>query len=193
MVNPLDHPFAQRLSHYINLINFIILVYTGFRIHFPSPGMSMSAFRNLHFIFAYILIINGVVRFYISFFGKNKDYDSFFLNKQDVKTLWPQIKYYLFMGKHPKTGKYNPLQKLAYIALPILTLIQAFTGLILYRPEYFGNLAAKVGGIYAVRGLHYDIMWILIAIIAIHVYLVFTTTIEQFMFMFFGKIKQQKG
>ncbi|OLN32307.1 Ni/Fe-hydrogenase, b-type cytochrome subunit [Desulfosporosinus metallidurans] len=193
MANPLDHPLFDRVSHYINLINFLVLIITGWFIHSPFPGMPMSLIRNLHFIFMFFLIINGIVRFYYSFFGKYKDYDSFFLTGQDIKTIWPQTKYYLFIGKHPKTGKYNPLQKLAYIAMPIMAVFQAITGLILYWPVKLGSYASYFGGIAAVRGIHYIIMWLFIAIIAIHVYLVFTEAYEMFWLMFFGKTEHKKG
>lgn len=193
MVHPLDHPLFQRISHWINLINFLVLALTGFAIHSPQPGMPMNLIRNLHFIFMYLLIINGVIRFYFSFFGKNKDYDQILLNKQDVKNIWPQTKYYLFIGKHPETGKYNPLQKIAYIALPIMTVFQAITGAILYWPVKLAGLADYFGGLASVRSIHYIVMWLFIVVVAIHVYLVFTAAYEQFLFMFFGKIKNQKG
>ena len=193
MVNPLDHPLFQRVSHWINLINFLILGLTGWFIHSPYPGMPMSMVRNLHFIFMYTLIINGIVRFYYSFFGKHKDYAAILPNTQDVKTIWPQIKYYLFIGKHPKVGKYNPLQKMAYIALPILAVAQTITGAILYRPEQLAGLAGYFGGLAAVRGLHYVFMWLFIAIVGIHIYLVFTAAYEQFLYMFFGKMRNEKG
>ena len=104
----------------------------------------MNLVRNLHFIFMYFLIINGVVRFYYSFFGKHKDYDEILLNTQDIKNIWPQVKYYLFIGKHPETGKYNPLQKIAYIALPIMAVVQAITGAILYWPEQLAGLCRAI-------------------------------------------------
>jgi len=189
----LDHPLFQRISHWINLINFLILIITGWFIHSPYPGMPMNFVRNLHFIFMYLLIINGIVRFYYSFFGKHKDYDTFFFNAQDVKTTWPQIKYYLFIGKHPKTGKYNPLQKMAYIALPIMAVLQAVTGFILYKPEQLSGAASYFGSLAAVRGFHYLLMWLFIAVIAVHVYLVFTSAYEQFLFMFFGKGRKEKS
>lgn len=193
MVDTLDHPLFQRVSHWINLINFLMLSLTGWFIHSPYPGMPMNLVRNLHFIFMYSLIINGIVRFYYSFFGKHKDYGDILLNTQDVKIIWPQIKYYLFIGKHPKVGKYNPLQKMAYIALPIMAIAQAITGAILYRPEQLAGLAGYFGGLAAVRGLHYVFMWLFIAVIAIHIYLVFTAAYEQFLFMFFGKMRNEKG
>lgn len=193
MADPLDHPLFNRICHYINLINFLVLIITGLLIHSPFPGLPMNLVRNLHFIFMYSLIFNGIVRFYYSFLGKHRDYDSFFLTRQDLRTFWPQIKYYLFIGKHPETGKYNPLQKIAYIALPMLAVFQAITGLILYQPEKLGSIASYFGGLAAVRGIHYLVMWLLIAIIAIHVYLVFTEAFEMFLLMFFGKTQHKKG
>lgn len=142
MAKASDHPFTQRISHWINLITFAVLISTGFIIHAPFQGANMNVARNLHFIFMYILVINGIVRFYVSFFGKNKDYKEFFLNKLDLKTFIPQIKYYLFISKeHPKTNKYNGLQKCAYIALPVLAVFQAITGIILYLPMKFSGVA----------------------------------------------------
>jgi len=193
MVNPLDHPIFQRISHWINLINFLVLGLTGWFIHSPYPGMPMNLVRNLHFFFMYFLIINGVVRFYYSFFGKHKDYYDILLNTQDVKNIWPQTKYYLFIGKLPKTGKYNPLQKLAYISFPIMAMVHVITGAILYWPEQLAVYAGYFGGLAAVRGLHYLFLWLFIALVGVHIYLVFTEAYEQFLFMFFGKMKNQKG
>ncbi len=193
MANPLDHPLFQRVSHWINLINFIILGITGWFIHSPYPGMSMNLVRNLHFVFAYFLVINGVIRFYYSFFGKYRDYDEILLNKKDLKTFWPQTKYYLFMGKDPETGKYNPLQKIAYISFPIMAMVHVVTGAILYLPEQLGGYAWYFGGLAAVRGIHYLFMWLFIALVGVHMYLVFTEAYDQFILMFFGKVKKQKG
>jgi Ni/Fe-hydrogenase 1 B-type cytochrome subunit len=190
MANPLDHPLLQRISHWINLINFLVLGITGYFIHSPYQGMPMNFVRNMHFIFMYFLFINGVVRFYYSFFGKYRDYDSFFLNSRDRKNFWPQTKYYLFLGKHPKdNGKYNPLQKLAYILMPIMAVVQIITGALLYLPMKFTTLTSYFGGLAAVRGIHYVVLWLFIAIITAHIYLVFTESYEQLKLMFFGKVK----
>ena len=152
----------------------------------------MNLVRYFHFIFMYSLILNGLVRFYFSFFGKHKDYKSLFLNSEDIRNFWPQTKYYLFIGKHPKiSGKYNPLQKLAYIAMPIMAVIQIITGALLYWPLKFTTLTVYFGGLAAVRGIHYVVMWLFAAIVLAHIYLVFTEAYDQFWFMFFGKEKKK--
>lgn len=193
MANPSDHPLFDRVSHWINLVNFTILIITGWLIHSPYVGMDMNLVRNLHFIFMFALIINGVVRFYWSFFGKNGDWKDFFLTMDDLKNMIPQVKYYLFMGKHPKTRKYNPLQICAYIAMPIMAVLMIITGAILYWPITLGAYSGYFLSLAAVRLIHYFLMWGFIAIIAIHAYLVFTTSIEEFWYMFFGKTTHKKG
>lgn len=192
MADPHDHPLLPRISHAINLLNFTVLTITGFLIHSPYPGMPMNFVRNLHFIVMYLLVFNGIVRFYYAFRGKYKDYRAFLLTPKDLKNFWPQIKYYLFLGKEPQKEKYNPLQKLTYLLLPLLTLFQLLTGLVLYRPEKFASLADTLGGLAAVRGVHYIVMWCFIAIVAIHVYLVLTEAFDQFKLMFTGKSTSRK-
>jgi len=193
MINPLDHPLFQRISHWINLINFLVLGITGWFIHSPYPGMPMNLIRNLHFFFMYFLVINGVVRFYYVFGGKYKDYDDFALTTKDLNNIWPQIKYYLFIGKAPETGKYNPLQKLSYLAFPLMAMVHVITGAILYWPEQLSAYAGYLGGLGNVRGLHYLFFWLFITLVVVHIYIVLTEAYEQFLFMFFGRMKKEKG
>ncbi|AGA69320.1 Ni/Fe-hydrogenase, b-type cytochrome subunit [Desulfitobacterium dichloroeliminans LMG P-21439] len=188
MANPAEHPLSHRITHWINLINFIALIFTGLLIHSPYEGMPMNAIRNIHFFFMYSLIFTGIIRFYISFLSKDRDYKKFFINAHDVKGFVPQIKYYLFLQKnHPDNpNAYNPMQKLAYIGLPILAVLQIVTGALLYLPMKFASLEASLGGLAAIRGFHFVVTWLFIAIIAVHVYMVFTEAIDQFWYMFFG-------
>lgn len=189
-----DHPLFQRITHWINLICFAVLIPTGFIIHSPSQGANMSLVRGLHFFFMYLIVINLIVRIYYAFFGKHKDYKEFAPNKLDGKTLFPQLKYYLFISKkHPKTNKYNPLQKLAYsFGVIILIALQAITGFILYLPTKFPGIADALGSLAAVRGLHYVIMWFLILFIVAHLYLVLTEAFDQLSVMILGKTPKKE-
>lgn len=190
MSNPQSHPLFDRLSHALNLLNFIVLIVTGMMIHFPSVGMNMNLVRNLHFIFAYILIINGIVRFYYSFFGKYGDYKDFLFTKADLKNLIPQLKYYLFLGKHPHTRKYNPPQILAYFCLLLMGICMIYTGLILLFPQTF--LAFSLFTLGTIRLIHYLFTWLFIVIIMIHIYLAVSEAPHEFLLMFFLRKEHKK-
>ncbi|HEX3015995.1 MAG TPA: cytochrome b/b6 domain-containing protein, partial [Desulfobacteria bacterium] len=50
MVRPEDHPRYARISHWINLVCFAVLIVTGFIILAPHQGNSINLVRNLHFV-----------------------------------------------------------------------------------------------------------------------------------------------
>ncbi|MDR3271779.1 MAG: cytochrome b/b6 domain-containing protein [Peptococcaceae bacterium] len=190
-LRPEDHPLPQRILHWSNLICFAFLIFTGFMIRFPFQGMPMNLMRNLHFVFMFIFIVGGIARGFISIFGREHDFKTLVLTKEDWKNFIPQVLYYLFIRKEePHFVKYNSMQKLAYIALQVLGVCQVITGFILYRPQTLQKFGYMLGGLETVRTLHYLIMWIFIFIIVVHLYLVFTAAMEQFWFMLFGKIKK---
>ncbi|MDR3288592.1 MAG: cytochrome b/b6 domain-containing protein [Peptococcaceae bacterium] len=191
MLRPEDHPLPQRILHWSNLICFAFLIFTGFMIRFPFQGTPMNLMRNLHFTFMFIFLVGGIVRGFISVFGKERDIKCILLTRKDIKQIIPQILYYCFiLKKEPEFEKYNSLQKMAYIAMQVLGVCQVITGVILYRPETFQTLGYMLGGLETVRVIHYLIMWIFIFIIVVHLYLVFTAAMAQFWFMLFGKIKK---
>jgi Ni/Fe-hydrogenase 1 B-type cytochrome subunit len=188
-----DHPFAARVSHWINLLSFAILGTTGFIIHSPGTVGAVNLVRNLHFVFMWVLLINGVFRIYYSIFGKHRDYKEFLFTATDFKKLFPIIKYYLFLGDHPNTGKYNPLQKAAYLGLFLFAALQGLTGLALYKPEAFSTLANLFGGLASTRGVHYFLTWVFMAIVLTHIYLALSEAWDQARYMFFGVIDNKKS
>ena len=181
------HPRYARISHLLNLIIFAIFIVTGFMIHSPYSGMPMDFVRDLHIIIIWVFLFNGIIRIYWAIFSKHRDYKEFLLFKQDFKVIWPQLKYYLFLGKHPHTGKYNPMQKLAYLAFFAMSAIQFCSGALLLWGGSWPNLVSFFGGLAAIRSFHYLFTWIFLVLIAVHFYLVFTESPRLFPIMFFGK------
>ncbi|MDA8442124.1 MAG: cytochrome b/b6 domain-containing protein, partial [Peptococcaceae bacterium] len=181
---------AMKVTFINEIANLCEIV--GANITEVGPGIGMDNVRNIHFIFAYIFLINGIVRVYYAIFGKNKDYKQFLFNKKDYANFGAVIKYYLFLGPHPDTGMYNPLQKSAYLALPILGIIQTITGLGLYRPAVFVGIVNFFGGLEILRSTHYLVTWLFIAIVIVHLYLALTETFDATKYMLFGTIRGKK-
>ncbi|MDR1016855.1 MAG: cytochrome b/b6 domain-containing protein [Coriobacteriales bacterium] len=196
------HPLPFVVTHWINLISMIVLVFTGFYIHYPFfPGF-MGIARGAHIFLGCILVINMIVRVVLAFFVKSAPTGGTRETVTDYKTWLPQrdnrhqgiqwIKYYLFFKKtHPLSAKLGVPQKISYLCIPILILIMAFTGCCLWSvTNTIGPFAAFVswcGGLMVVRIIHYYLMWVFICFILLHVYLANIEGLEPTKLMFLRK------
>ncbi|MDR2957597.1 MAG: cytochrome b/b6 domain-containing protein [Coriobacteriales bacterium] len=200
------HPLPYVITHWINLIAMVVLALTGFIIHFPFlPGL-MGIARGAHLFCATVLVLNLAFRIISAFFIKSAPTGGTRQQVKDIKIFLPQrdnrhqlgawLKYYLFLKKeHPLGAKYGVPQKLAYAAIPFLTIFIAYTGLCLWSPT--GDWALMlcftdlVGGIMTVRIIHYCTMWIFIIFIMIHIYLASVNGLAPLKMIFFWK--ENKG
>ncbi|HEY3374761.1 MAG TPA: Ni/Fe-hydrogenase, b-type cytochrome subunit [Candidatus Aquicultor sp.] len=195
-----EHPLPAVIMHWTHLISMAILIFTGFYIHSSFFNGSMAVERQLHFIFAFVLIYVAIIRVYWAFFGhgsasqgshvKERDYRFFLPQAQNRGKFGQTIRYYLFLRRtHPATAKYNPLQKGTYVFWLILIILQAITGFALWEPtmSFFSPLTNALGGLNWMRIGHYFITWIFIITIAVHIYLVLAEDIKQFPLMFWWR------
>lgn len=190
-----QHPFIFVLTHWINLLSMVFLTLSGFYIHYPIfPGF-MGVARGTHFFWMFVLLINLVVRVILAFTVKTArnadgseigtDIRNFVPQPENKGAFFGTVGYYLFIKKEkPGAGKYNPLQKLAYVMTVPLTLFAAYTGFALWGPtsdwaffmagtEFFANLWNSGGGAdpMPIRIAHYWTMWAILMFTFIHVYL----------------------
>ncbi len=182
--------------HYIHLISIILLVLSGFYIHYPFSQSGMNLMRTIHFIAMYVVIFNLIWRIYWAFLGRSRDWRTFVYDTKNKGTLFKTVKYYLFVQREkPETAKYNTLQKGIYNFWIFLLIVSAITGFSLYWPTapFFSTLNAWVGAVTTMRMIHFLIMWIFIVTVALHVYLALVEEIAQFFLMFFGvESKEEK-
>lgn len=190
------NPLVFVITHWINLLSMFFLALSGFYIHYPFvPGL-MGVARGIHFFWMFALLFNTIFRIIAAFTCKSAnqldsrekelDIKNWLPQKENRHQLWPVLKYYVFLKKdYPITAKYAPLQKIAYLITPILTLAAAYTGFALFTPTaewgFFkaGTIAVSqwfdpgFGGaaIMGIRVVHYWIMWAILVFTMIHVYL----------------------
>ena len=195
-----EHPLPALTMHWLHLVSILVLVFTGFYIHWPFFAGAMGIMRNTHFVFMFILVFATIARVYWAFFGagsatsgdrkKIRDYRFFGPQPENSGQLWQTLKYYLFLRKtHPQSSKYNPLQKLTYMFWLLLIVLQAITGFALWTPTagFFGPLTYALGGVSQMRVYHYLIMWLFIASTALHIYLSLAEMYLEFPLMFWWK------
>lgn len=180
------HPLVFVITHWINLVAMIILIVTGFCIHFPFWPFFMGIARGLHVFFGFVLFLNCIFRVIAAFFVKTSPTGGTRMQVKDYKTWLPQkdnrhqglewVKYYLFLKKdHPLGAKLGVPQKLSYLLIPILIILMFFTGLCLWVPTMNLGLTwgftTLVGGLMSVRIIHYFLMYVFIIFMFIHIYL----------------------
>ncbi|NCO65335.1 MAG: hypothetical protein AUK32_00580 [Candidatus Aquicultor secundus] len=186
------------VTHFVHSVALITLVFTGFFIHSPFYSGSMQTNRTVHLIAAWILISTGVIRFYWAFFGRGSaptgsrrkmpDYIFFLPQKENRGKTLESLKFHLFLRRtHPRTLKYNPLQKGTYAVLFLLSIIQIITGFEQWTPTlaFFSPLTYALGGPIIVRIIHYIVAWLFIVIIVLHSYLVLIEARPELPLMFF--------
>lgn len=181
------HSLPARIAHWANLVAMFLLILTGLDINYPFMGLMTGMMRNMHYFAGFVLVINIVVRIYFAFAGKNKDANQWTI--PGPGELFGVIRYYLFLGPHPKkTKKYNGLQRLSYLGIIVLMLAQAFTGFAIGWPTgMFSGFVTWVGGLAALRAIHLLGTYIFVAFTLVHAYMVFVEDPEELPAMFLGR------
>lgn len=188
-----EFSIGLRLTHWLRAISIVVLVGTGFYLSyvFQSPistgepvNFMQAKYRFVHEVAGFLLIACVIFKTYLFFTDKvSKKELASFENLLNLKMWIEQIKFYLFLGKHPKIkGVYNPLQFASYILFYLVIAGIILTGLTLYVHVYHDGLGgmlysilrpieAMLGGLAEVRTWHRILMWIIIVFVVVHIYM----------------------
>lgn len=138
-----------RCGHWLNAITILILILTGFRMHFFGASHKLG---SLHNQFGYVFLLLYLLFLLYEF--ATSDYLQFISDDQDLREITDQVSFYamgIFKGKeHPHhttaKRKLNPLQKIAYFCVMFLVMpLIGCTGLILLRPDLMGRIVLLFG------------------------------------------------
>ncbi len=176
------HPLAIRIMHWTNAISVIALIFSGWKIyddavilgflHFPdwiTLGGHPETALQWHFLFMWPLILNGL--FYVGYgiiSGR-------FLRKlypitisEIIATIRETLSFKL---SHDDITHYNGVQKLLYVGVIAILIIQVWTGLVMWKPVQFSELLAPFGTFQNARTVHFIGMALLCGFICVHVLL----------------------
>ena len=182
-----------RWTHWIRAIAIFALTATGFYLAyvFVAPGISdepvlflNAKMRMWHLVFGFLLIAATIFKIYLFILDRTSRLERVsFIDFLNPKIWIAQIKYYLFIGKHPKLrGVYNPLQVVAYGSLYFLVILISITGLVLYVHsyheglggflyDYMRSIEVMMGGLASVREIHHIAMWGILIFVPVHIYM----------------------
>lgn len=177
----LIHPLMVRITHWINALAILIMVSSGWRIYngaplfgfkFPSDftlGGWLAGALQWHFAAMWLLALNGLI--YLLYGIVSGHFKASFL-PLTPKSVWNEFKNAL-RGKIPhETGVYNAVQRAAYIGVVCVLVILILSGLAIWKPVQFQELAALMGGYEGARLVHFVAMALVCLFVVVHVVMV---------------------
>ncbi len=190
------HHVIVRITHWVNVVALGLMVGSGLRIfnaypafarkgerfccypfeHHPVPdwltfGGWLAGARNWHFALMWLLVLNGLV--YLGFVYLHGEWRELVPRRRDPRDAWEMIKFYLFLRRqHPRQGKHNTLQKLAYFAMPLVAILAVVSGVAIWKPVELSWLTALFGGYVWARYIHFLAMVVIVAMVLVHVFMV---------------------
>jgi len=191
------HPVV-RITHWINAIALTIMIGSGLRIfnaypafarrgesfccypfeHHPIPaaltfGGWLGGARNWHFAMMWVLAVNGLI--YLAFVYLHGEWRDLVPRRGVVRDSVEMVKFYLFLRKdHPRQGKHNALQRMAYFSMPLIAIMAVATGIAIWKPVELAPLTNLLGGYVWARYWHFWAMLLLVVLTIGHVFMVFT-------------------
>jgi thiosulfate reductase cytochrome b subunit len=208
------HHVVVRFTHWVNAIALTIMVGSGLRIFNAYPAFArkgetfccwpfehqfipakltfggwLAGARNWHFAMMWVLAVNGLV--YLAFIYLHGEWRDLVPRRGVFHDSWEMIKFYVGKRKdHPRQGKHNALQRMAYFAMPIVGVMAVITGIAIWKPVQLAGLTNLLGGYVWARYFHFMAMLLLVALTIGHVFMVFAVDPYSIPSMITGKYRE---
>ncbi len=174
------HPLPLRVMHWINAVAIFIMIGSGWKIynddvifgflHFPDwivIGKWAQYGLQWHFFGMWIFVLNGLA--YIAY-GIASGRFRRKLFPISVRELFATVGEALrFRLRHDDLTHYNAVQKVLYLGVMLVGVLIVISGLALWKPIQFSELAGLFGSFQAIRLVHFLCMSAIVAFILVHV------------------------
>ncbi len=178
------HPLPLRIMHWINAIAIFIMIGSGWKIynddvifgflHFPDSiviGKWAQYGLQWHFFGMWIFVLNGLAYLcYGTVTGRFRR-KLFPISAHEVlMTVGDALQLQL---RHDDLTHYNAVQKILYLGVMLVGIVIVTSGLALWKPVQFSELAALFGSFQTIRLVHFLCMSAIVAFLMVHVILAF--------------------
>ena len=174
------HPLPLRIMHWINAIAIFIMIGSGWKIynddvifgflHFPDAvviGKWAQHGLQWHFFGMWIFVLNGLA--YLSYgiaTGRFRRKLFPISIREILATVGEALRFRL---RHDDLTHYNPVQKILYLGVMCVGVLIVISGLALWKPVQFSELAALFGSFQTIRLVHFLCMSAIVAFVLVHV------------------------
>ena len=177
----LIHPLLVRITHWINVVAMLIMIFSGWRIYNASPLFSFKFPVDLtlggwlggalqwHFAAMWVLALNGLAYLLYGIFGGH--FKANFLPLMP-RAIWNEFAKALRGKIAHEVGVYNAVQRAAYVGVICVIVGLVLTGFVIWKPVQFQGLGTLMGGFEGARLLHFLCMSLVVLFIFVHVVMV---------------------
>jgi thiosulfate reductase cytochrome b subunit len=174
------HPLPLRIMHWTNAVAIFIMIGSGWKIynddvilgwlHFPDwivIGKWAQYGLQWHFFGMWIFVLNGIA--YLSYgiaTGRFRRKLFPIRLREIFATVGDALHFRL---THEDLTVYNAVQKILYLGVILVGILIVITGLSLWKPVQFSELAGLFGSFQVIRVIHFLCMAAIVGFILVHV------------------------
>jgi thiosulfate reductase cytochrome b subunit len=174
------HPWPVRVMHWINALAIFIMIGSGWKIYNDDILFSFLRFPDAivigkwaqyglqwHFFGMWIFVLNGVAYLCYGIISGRFRRKLFPISHREVfMTVGEALRFRL---RHDDLTRYNAVQKLLYLGVMAIGVLIVISGLALWKPVQFSELANLFGSFQTIRLVHFLCMTAIVAFIVVHV------------------------
>lgn len=169
--------------------------------HFGLGTRALATALRLHWALAYLFMANGLL--YAAGLAAGGGWRALLPRRGDGVEALAMLRYYLgalpaavrrrAWPHPPVAGKYNALQRVAYLSMPLFGALAVASGWAMHKPVQLGWLERLFGNYDGARIAHFVAMVALAAFVVPHVVMVAADGFDTFRTMVTGWSKRLKG
>jgi thiosulfate reductase cytochrome b subunit len=174
------HPLPVRIMHWINAAAMIIMIMSGWKIYNDDVIFSWLRFPDVvtlgtwaqhglqwHFFGMWIVVLNGLVYLIYGLATGRFRRKLFPISWRDlVATIHEAVTFRL---KHDDLTRYNAVQKLLYVGIMLVGILVVLSGLSIWKPVQFSELAKLFYDFQTARLVHFLCMTAIVLFLVVHV------------------------
>ena len=174
------HPLPLRIMHWTNAVAMIVMIASGWQIyndevlfgwlHFPSwitIGGGAEGALQWHFLAMWILVLNGFA--YLAYGLKTGRFRRMLLPIHPHEVLLEIRKALRLDLEHEDLTRYNAVQRLLYVGIIAVIIVQVLSGLVIWKPVQFSELSFLFYDFQGARLAHFIGMVAIVGFVLVHV------------------------
>ncbi len=174
------HPLPLRIMHWVNALAMILMILSGWKIyndevlfgwlHFPdwmTIGGEAQGALQWHFFAMWLLMVNGLC--YLAYGIVTGRFRRKLLPIRPREVLAEIGEALRFRLSHADITHYNAVQRLLYVGIIAVIVVQVVSGWAVWKPVQLSELAALFGSFQGSRLVHFIGMVAIVGFLVVHV------------------------